>query len=192
MPQRSRRSCSALSTPGPARNGRRSVSPDAGMPRAFQRTAMTRGLLTRLANFVLIQKLEKLVTTLTVYAHVSSRSEKRSCTPGSDRGILSSPAQKAHRPENRQYRPMTGVSWLRRAVLEFLSIALSSAGYHCLPLAGRPIRIGRRRCPHVPGYCSNSPGIGVPQALQLPSGLSRHVVISYQSRPMTRLPQPGQ
>jgi hypothetical protein len=34
--------------------------------------------------------------------------------------------------------------------------------------------------------------MGVPQALQLPSGLSRHVVISYQSRPMTRLPQPGQ
>src|SRR5262245_47692020 len=51
------------------------------------------------------------------------------------------------------------------------------------PLVARPIRIGYRRCPQVPGFGSNSPGIGVPQHLQLPSGLRPQVVISYQSRP---------
>ena len=40
-------------------------------------------------------------------------------------------------------------------------------------LAGGVSRTGRRRGPHDPGMGSNTPGIGVPQLMHRPSGVSR-------------------
>src|SRR4029077_5621908 len=92
-----------------------------------------------------------------------------------------------------------GARYLQEPPLEH-GLSKSNAGKH-FPIDWRdlaqrrprlPIRIGTRRCPQLPGRASNKPGIAVEQISQRPSSVSRQVVMSYQSRPIIRSPQPGQ